>query len=121
MRYARYLLLPALLGIAAFAPAPRAASTLTVTAVYCNNNGGGTFGCYVEVSGGSGTYVNYALRWTERRLGSTNGPYTASGSYWYVTGTCTVGWTLTVTGTVTDSQGTTASGTTNHVCRSAAD
>jgi hypothetical protein len=122
MRRTRYLLpVAAVLGLAGFGPA-KAETTLTVVGVYCNNNGGGTFGCFVDATGGTGTYVNHTLRWTERRLSTTYGPYTASGgSNSYVTGNCTVGWTLSVTGTVTDSQGATASATTSFVCRSAAD
>ena len=124
MRRTRYLLpVAAVLALAGFVRATEAETTLTVVGVYCNNNGGGTFGCFVDATGGSGTYVNHTLRWTQRRLSTTYGPYTASGgSNPYVSGTCTVGWTLTVTGTVTDSQGATAtSASTTHICRSAAD
>ena len=122
MRRVRYLLpVAAVLALAGFAPA-RSETTLTVTGVYCNNNGGGTFGCFVESSCGTGTYVSHTIRWTERRLSTTYGPYTASaGSNYYVTGNCTVGWTLSITGTVTDSSGATASAATTFVCRSAAD
>jgi hypothetical protein len=122
MRCTRYLLpVAAVFALAGFGRATEAETTLTVNGVYCNNNGGGTFGCYVDVTGGTGTYTSYALRWTERRLSYTYGPYYASGSNPYVSGTCTVGWTLSVTAKVTDSQGATATGTTTHNCRSAAD
>ncbi|HEY0017425.1 MAG TPA: hypothetical protein VGC13_14030 [Longimicrobium sp.] len=122
MRRTRYLFpVAAVLALAGFGRATRAETTLTVNGVYCNNNGGGTFGCYVDVSGGSGTYVSYALSWTQHRLGYWYGPFTASGSGPYVSGNCTVGWTLQVTATVTDSQSATATGTGTHICRSAAD
>lgn len=122
MRRTRYLVpVAAVLALAGFGRATEAETTLTVVGVYCNNNGGGAFGCYVDATGGSGTYVNYALQWTETRLGTTYGPYTASSSDSYVTGTCTVGWKVSVTGTVTDSQGATASANTAFNCRSAAD
>ena len=122
MRRTRYLLpVVAVFAFAGFGRATEAETTLSVNGVYCNNNGGGAFGCYVDVSGGSGSYVNYALSWTQRRLSYTYGPFTASGSDPYVWGNCSVGWTLSVTATVTDSQGATATGTTTHICRSAAD
>jgi hypothetical protein len=122
MRRNRFLLLvPAVLALAGFSRATESETTLTVNWVFCNNNGGGAFGCYVDVSGGSGTYVSYALSWTQHQGSYWYGPFTASGSNPYVWGNCTVGWTLQVTATVTDSQAATATGTTTHLCRSAAD
>lgn len=118
MNRIRFLLVPAFLCLAAFAPAR---ATLSVDGVFCNNNGGGTFGCYADVSGGTGVYTSYAWRFTERLLNYTYAPTYTTTYDQTVYDYCTVGRSVSVLVTVTDSQGATASGTAQFYCSQWAD
>lgn len=117
----RYLfVLPVVLALAGFVRAPATDSTLSVN-VFCNNNGGATFKCDADVSGGTGLYTNYAWRVVEKYFNQTISDYRESTSYRWLYGTCTVGNTVYVTVTVTDSQGATGSGSGSIRCRWDAD
>jgi hypothetical protein len=122
MRRTRYLLpVAAVLGLAGFGRATRAETTLTVHGAYCNNGGGGFYGCYADVSGGTGSYVDYRWRFTEYTLGGTYHTNQYGGPDGYVTGTCTVGRNVAVTVTVTDSNGAKATGNGDFYCSQWAD
>lgn len=98
------LLLPALVALAGFSRAPGAAEALPA-GVFCNNNGGGTFYCETLAGGGSG--YTYDWRYTETAIYPYNPPRRQITSDPWVTDSCTVGRRVTVTLTVTDSQGAT--------------
>ena len=117
----RYLfVLPVVLGLAGFVRDPLSDSTLSVS-VSCNNNGGGTFGCYAFVSGGTGVYTNYAWRVTETQPLQPNMVRSWSTSEPQVYDTCTIGYMLNVSVTVTDSQGATGTDNMSTNCTMTAD
>lgn len=120
MRRTRYLLL--LLAVLAFAGFSRPpASTLSVDGVYCNNGGGGYFYCYADVSGGSGSYSSYAWQYTEYRVTRTYYTNRATTYDPTLSDNCTVDRNVAISMTVTDSQGATATGSTDLYCSQWAD
>ena len=121
MRHTRFLLLvPAVLALIGTSRAVAADSVLAVWPG-CFNNGGGVAACSADVTGGTGNYVSYHWQFTDRYLGqSTYGYSTTSTDPWFQE-SCRVGGTVTVTLTVTDSQGETGTATQSIRCSQWAD
>lgn len=84
---------------------PAHATTLSAGPMGCANNGGGSFYCVASPSGGTGTYTSFVWKIQEgtTSLGSSTTSIPELQSY------CTVGKYYTVSVTVTDSAGATAS------------
>ncbi|MBV9791740.1 MAG: hypothetical protein JOZ51_26345 [Chloroflexi bacterium] len=102
-------------------PGPAHAATLTVTDVMCYNlgsegSGGGRYGCDPFVTGGTGTYTSFV--WGVRTASNPTYYFTTYGNLF---GTCVPGRNYTITVTVTDSAGATASNFTAFQCRWGAD
>lgn len=112
MRATRFLLLlPALSALLGTTRTAAADSTLSVSAG-CYNNGGGTAACSSYVTGGTGIYVSYRWQFTDSYFGQSTYNYSwTETDPWMDPQTCRVGGTVTITLTVTDSQGETGTAT----------
>lgn len=111
MRATRFLLLlaamSALLGTTRTAAAD---STLSVSP-NCYNDGGGVAACSASVTGGTGIYVSYYWQFTDSYFGQSTYNYSWTETDPWMEHPCRVGGTVSITLTVTDSQGETGTGT----------
>lgn len=85
--------------------APAHATTLAAGPMGCANNGGGSFYCVASPRGGTGTYTSFVWKVKESGSTSTGTSITAIPE---LQSYCTVGKYYTVSVTVTDSAGATA-------------
>jgi hypothetical protein len=96
-------------------PSPAAASTLSAT-MYCTGLGGGPprgyFYCNASVSGGSGSY-SYLWQLSSNALIDSQSNGSSSS---HIDGSCRSNYSYTVTFTVTDSLGATASSISRGFC-----
>ena len=116
MRTRSLLLLPAVLALAGFAPAP-ASTPITVNSISCYvYPSGGYYLCTASVSGGTGTYNSYDWTLDEYYGGS----YAGTRNEWTyveeVQGNCTPGTFVQLTLKVRDSNWDTGTGNTAFYC-----
>lgn len=119
MRRTPFLLLPLLLAL--FGTSRTAAGSTLDVAPSCFNAGGGSAYCSAWVIGGTGTYVSYYWQFTDTKWRQPTYNYSWTSTDPWMQESCRIGGTVTVTLTVTDSQGATGSGTHSINCSWAPD
>lgn len=87
----------------------------------CFNNGGGVAACSPYVTGGTGNYVSYHWHFTDTYWGQPTYSYSWTSTDPWLSQNCRIGGGVTVTLTVTDSQGETGTGTHSIACSQWAD
>jgi hypothetical protein len=87
----------------------------------CFNNGGGVAICSPYVTGGTGNYVSYYWHFTDAYWGQTTYNYSWTSTDPWLQQNCRIDGSVTVTLTVTDSQGETGTGTHSIGCSQWAD
>jgi hypothetical protein len=121
MRRTRFfILLPALLVLFGTSRTAAAGNTLSVFPG-CFNNGGGVAVCSPSVTGGTGNYVSYYWLFTDSYWGQPTYRYSWTSTDPWLEQGCRIGAAVTVTLTVTDSQGETGTGTHSIYCSGWAD
>ena len=99
-----FIFLPALLALLVISRMAAAGNTLSVFPG-CFNNGNYVAICSPSVSGGTGAYVSYHWQITDFKLGQPTYNYSWTSTDPYLRQECRVNGGVTVTLTVTDSQG----------------
>lgn len=121
MRRTRFLVLILAL-LAGFGTSRTALAGNALTAMLdCFNGGGGSFVCSAYTSGGTGNYVSYYWQMTDTFWGQPTYNFRWTSSEPYMQMDCRVGAMVTVTVTVTDSQGETGTDTFSRACSQWAD
>ena len=87
----------------------------------CFNNGGGVAVCSPYVTGGTGNYVSYYWQFADTYPGQPTYSFSCTSTDPWFQNSCRIGGRVTVTLTVTDSQGVTGTGTHSITCSQWAD